>query len=168
MRIEPTATDASAVLLDQVADGTLDGAFVELPLARGPFSSVVLCSEARMLALPAEAPEHGLEATLAALGLVRLRDCPGTEALIRRIAPARTYGHAVETPAAALALVRAGIAAALVTRGDVDRDDDAIRLLPVPELPPRVIGLAWHRKRDGDPELRDVKELAARTLAPAA
>jgi DNA-binding transcriptional LysR family regulator len=45
-------------------------------------------------------------------------------------------------------LVAAGVGAALVPRLAVDETDDAIRLLDIGErVPPRLLGIAWHRDR---------------------
>ncbi len=159
VRVEPAAIDAAPALLDRLRAGTLDAAFVDLPVARGPFSSAEILREPRALAVPACVSVHDAHAAVRALGLVRLRDCPGSEAL----GSGAAAEHVVDTPAAALALVRAGNAAAVVAHGDVPSGTDGVRLLPA-VLPPRVIGLVWHRNRDGDPGLARVLAHARRTL----
>jgi len=168
VRIEPSAVDATDALLGRVARGELDAAFVELPIAQGPFSSVELVREPRFLAVPADAPELNARATVQLTGIVRIRDCRGTDALVRGLPRSDVPQHVVDTPAAALAFVRAGVAAAVMTRSDAGPENPAVRFVEDPTLPPRVIGLTWHRARDGDPALGQVAELARRSLATLA
>lgn len=160
--VELAAIDAAPAVLERVRGGTLDAAFVDLPLPRGPFSCAEILREPRALAVPASAGAHDAHAAVRAFGLVRIRGCTGDEALAAE-APQQ---HVADTPAAALALVGAGIATAVVTQADVAPDADGVRLLPA-ALPPRIVGLAWHRTRDGDVRLARLLALARRACAGA-
>jgi len=68
--------------------------------------------------------------------------------------------------ASVLSMVSAGLGCGLVPRLAVDAETGAARLsglrfLPLEDQPPRLIGLAWSRRRTGDERIRRVAELAA-------
>ena len=68
--------------------------------------------------------------------------------------------------ASVLSMVSAGLGCGLVPRLAVDAESGAARLsglrfLPLEDQPPRLIGLAWSRRRTGDEQIRRVAELAA-------
>ena len=104
VQIELTASDSTARLLEQVARGSLDAAFVELPIARGPFSSAELCREPRFIALPADTAGVDVRDALDLVGLVRIRDCLGTRAIVPTLRPAT--GRACRRDAGGRARVR--------------------------------------------------------------
>jgi DNA-binding transcriptional LysR family regulator len=134
-------------LLAAVERGEIDGALVELPLAGGPFFAIELLREPYVLAAP-----HGLAATAAEA----LAHHPLVEIEDRGDSP-----HRAASPAGALAFVRAGVAVAVVAEGDVPSGEDGVRLLPLPDVAPRVAGLAWHRDRDGCPAVRALRSAAS-------
>ena len=45
------------------------------------------------------------------------------------------------------ALVAAGVGAALVPRLTIDAQDETTHVLDLHKVPPRLIGIAWHRDR---------------------
>jgi DNA-binding transcriptional LysR family regulator len=143
---------SSTELLDAVAAGTLDGAFVELPIASGPFFAMELLREPVVLVAPSEpCVTASTETILERWPLIAIDDCRATRALQSR--HEETGGsistcHAVSSPASAVPFVRAGAAAAVVTRRDLPPDHDGIAVLPLEGIPPRMVGLAWHRDRD--------------------
>lgn len=68
--------------------------------------------------------------------------------------------------ASVLSMVSAGLGCGLVPRLAVEADAGAARLsglrvLPLDDQPPRLIGLAWNRQRTGEERVRRVVELAA-------
>ena len=63
-------------------------------------------------------------------------------------------------------LVAAGVGIAIVPRLTVDETDDAIRVVDLADrVPPRLIGLAWHRDRKRTRATEAFVELAKRLTA---
>jgi DNA-binding transcriptional LysR family regulator len=173
-------------VLTDLAAGALDAALVELPLASGPFSAIQLGRRTYVLAVPARAVSNGersrvgdertrgessaaaaaggtarvdVAALLRTLPLVHVPGCRATEAVA---AQATSTAHAAATPASALAFVRAGLAAAVVARDEVEPADFRVATVDLPQLPARAYGLAWHRDRDGDEALAPLRRAARR------
>lgn len=146
----------SPQLLGAVARQELEAALVELPIASGPFFAMELLREEHVLALPPAAARcRRPEDVLARWPLVVIDDCRATKALRARLKVSRdspSPGHRADSPGAALTLVRAGVATAVVTARDLAHAE-AVETLPLPGVPDRVVGLAWHRARDDDPKL---------------
>ena len=63
------------------------------------------------------------------------------------------------------ALVASGVGSALVPRLTMDPADDTTMLIEMPKLPPRLIGLAWHRDRYRTPAARAFVETAEEVTA---
>jgi DNA-binding transcriptional LysR family regulator len=154
---------SGADLLKQVADGALDAAFVPLPIASGPFFALELTRQPYSLVAPADGGEASVEAILERWPLVRIDGCPAT-ALLQRRHRSVTETHAATGPAAALALVRSGVAAAMVIAAELDEPDPSIAALPVTDVPDCVIGMAWHRDRDDTPAVVALKDAAQRAF----
>jgi DNA-binding transcriptional LysR family regulator len=164
----------STQLLQLVADGELDAAFVTMPIASGPFFALELTRLPCVLVVPSdvEPSQRSVDAILEQWPLVQIEGCPATRALLERRTPTSPRAGSLHTatgPASALPLVRAGAAVAVMTPMDVS-DDDTVKTIAVPELPDRVAGMAWHRDRDDCPAvigLRTIARRAWRELAPA-
>jgi DNA-binding transcriptional LysR family regulator len=155
---------SSASLLEQVLRRELDAAFVPLPIASGPFFALELVRQPYRLAFPRDSRCETVEAVLERYPLVGIDGCPGTAAMLRRHAGAGREAdrlHAATGPTSALALVRSGAAAAVLTGQDIVEDPNVMSL-PLPEVPDRVVGLAWHRDRDHS---REVVALRAAALS---
>lgn len=145
-------------LLDRLANGELDAVFTEGPLGPGPFEAETLFVDPYVLVTAA-----GSE--LAAGGPVTLR----------RLAQLPLVGHSDERPrlerhlaarglranyvvrsdvnTTIQALVRNGIAHAVVPRFSVDDTDDGIAILPlspVDAIEPRVVLVAWNTDRTAE------------------
>jgi DNA-binding transcriptional LysR family regulator len=159
----------STELLDAVAAGRLDAAFVELPIASGPFFAMELTREPCVLVVPAEAALRSrcAEAVLERWSLVDVEDCRATQALSARLTaggrPVRSV-HAAESPASALPFVRARAAVAVMTRRDLPDQDDSLATLPLRGVSDRVLGLAWHRDHDDCPAVTALKAAARRAF----
>jgi DNA-binding transcriptional LysR family regulator len=63
------------------------------------------------------------------------------------------------------ALVASGVGSALVPRLTMDPADETTMLIEMPKLPPRLIGLAWHRDRYRTPAARAFVETAQEVTA---
>lgn len=160
---------SSSSLLDAVAAGALDAAFVELPIASGPFFAMELLREPCVLVLPAAAAPAGeeeeIEGALRRWPLVEIEGCGATRALVDRFAGVGEVLHAADSPASALPFVRAGAAVAVMTMRDIP-PADGLATLPLDGVPPRTLGLAWHRDRDGSLALAGLREAARRAFPP--
>ena len=65
-------------------------------------------------------------------------------------------------------LVAGGVASAILPSLAVDRHDDRVHVIPIGHLlPPRRIGLIWHRDRHHSTAFRDFLALARRGLRGA-
>jgi DNA-binding transcriptional LysR family regulator len=151
----------AAQLLRAVEDEQIDAALVPLPIAAGPFFALELTRQPCVLVVPADAqtPRRSVADVLERSPLIHIDECPATMALLARYSGARSL-HAAPGPASALALVRSGGAVAVMTALDVPPADDSVATIPLPELPDRILGLAWHRDRDEHPAVASLREAA--------
>jgi hypothetical protein len=117
-----------------------------------------------VLAVPAGAGRLSVEAILDRWPLAHVDDCPATAVLLDRHG-AQGGLHAAHGPTSALALVRSGRAVAVMTARDVPTADDSVATIALPELPERVVGLAWHRDRDECAAVVSLREAARSAFA---
>ena len=148
-------------LLSLVERGELDLTFMLFPPAPGPFASVELLRDPFMLLVADHSPvaEQDRRPTLAdvarlpLIGYDRVRDVTRPEAYLRGTPDVVFRSNDDET---IHGLVAAGMGAALLPRLSVDRGYPGVRAVELSGgLPPRVIGLAWHRDRDPLPAARE-------------
>jgi DNA-binding transcriptional LysR family regulator len=159
-RVEQASAGA---LLEQVRRRELEAAFVPLPIASGPFFAQELARQRYLLAFPGDSRCKTIQTVLERHPLVSIDGCAGTAAVLRgRAGAARRADtlHAANGPTSALAFVRSGAAAAVLTGPDIV-DHPNVMTLPLPEVADRVVGVAWHRDRDDD---RTVVALRAAAL----
>jgi DNA-binding transcriptional LysR family regulator len=171
VRLEESANDVQ--LLAQIERGELDLSFADLPLPEGPFEHVELLSDPYvfMLSADAEAPES---ATLdAAIGydLIGFRGCRSLNQIELAAAEPLKFVFRSDHNGTVQGMVAAGFGGAIVPRLTVDTDDERIQLVELEDVPPRTIGIAWHRDRHRSPAARAFVELAREVsaeLMPAA
>jgi DNA-binding transcriptional LysR family regulator len=153
-------------LLRLVERGELDLTFMLYPLADGPFVAVELLRDPFLLLVAEDSPlgADGCRPTMAdvaGLDLIaydRVRDVTRPETHLRGTPQVVFRSNDDET---IHGLVAAGMGAALLPRLSVDPAHPGVRAVELDiGLPPRVIGLAWHRDRDLLPAAR---EFIART-----
>ena len=158
----------SAQLLGAVADGKLDAAFVELPIASGPFFAMELLREPCVLVVPPGPRDRrqSVEAALRRWPLVAIKDCRATEALLRccHIDEPVEMFHTAGSAASALPFVRSSVAAAVMTRRDLPASGPPLATIPLSGVPDRILGLAWHRDRDSCPQLAALRAVARRAF----
>jgi DNA-binding transcriptional LysR family regulator len=146
-------------LLGLVERGELDLTFSDLPLVEGPFESVELMRDPYVLVVPADsalaargvAPPLREIAELDLIGHKHCRSLVRLEGVFRR--PLK-YVFQSDHNQTVQALVAAGVGVALVPGLTMDPQDESTALLELPKVPPRLIGLAWHRDRYRTPAAR--------------
>jgi DNA-binding transcriptional LysR family regulator len=143
-------------LLELVERGELDLSFVVLPLDPGPCEAVELFRDPYVLVVAAGSPLASRDRSpslreLVDQPLISNRTCRTTQRVEDRLR------HAGREPNIAFrsddngtvqGLVAAGVGIAVVPRLTVDETDPAVRVVDLGDrVPPRLIGIAWHRDR---------------------
>jgi DNA-binding transcriptional LysR family regulator len=162
-------------LLEAVERGDLDLAFVMLPVEDGPYETVELMRDPYVLVVPAGSPLAREAPTLRRIAeepLIGFRDCRSTdfvEAHFRnRGAQPRFVFRSDDNPTV-LGLVAAGVGIALMPMLTVDDTDPAIEVVKLGDrVPPRLIGIAWHRDRYRSAAAEAFVELAGEVCAELA
>jgi molybdate transport repressor ModE-like protein len=165
------ATDPELYAL--IESGELDLAFCSPPLPDGPFEALELMSDPYVLLVPSDSSlaERG-SASLADLGdhvLIGANTCASASRLedeLRDRGFDIEYGFRSDDNSTVHGLVAAGFGVGLVPLLAVTVGDDrarAIRLLP--DVPPRVIAVVWHRDRHRSPAARAFVEIAREVSA---
>jgi DNA-binding transcriptional LysR family regulator len=143
-------------LLELVERGELDLSFVVLPLDPGPCEAVELFRDPYVLVVAAGSPLASRDRSpslreLVDQPLISNRTCRTTQRVEDRLR------HAGREPNIAFrsddngtvqGLVAAGVGIAVVPRLTVDETDPAVHVVDLGDrVPPRLIGIAWHRDR---------------------
>ena len=152
-------------LLTQVERGELDVTFSDLPLPEGPFESLELMRDPYVLVVAADSPLAGRDTTptvreLADLDLIGHKHCRTIKQLEANIRLPLHFVFRSDHNQTVQAMVASGVGAALVPRLTMDPDDPATKLIELPKLPPRLIGVAWHRDRYRTPAAHAFVETA--------
>jgi DNA-binding transcriptional LysR family regulator len=148
-------SSADDELLELVERGELDLAFVMLPTPDGPFGSIELLRDPYVLvaragselaAGPAARLDDLRDEPLVGNRLCRSSTLAENALRLRGIEP--TVAFRSDDNGTVQGLVAAGVGSAVVPRLAVDEADERVVVLALePALPPRLIGLAWHRDR---------------------
>jgi DNA-binding transcriptional LysR family regulator len=142
-------------LLELVERGELDATFVMLPVGEGPFETIELMRDPHVLVVQAESPLAARSRPpslkeIARLPLIGFRQCRSVHQLETRFRDAGVKPRIVfrsDDNGTIQGLVAAGVGAALVPLLAVDTTQGGTALLSLPDVPPRRIGIAWHRDR---------------------
>ncbi len=156
------------LLLAFVESGEIDLAFTVFPLPSGPFDAVELLRDPYVLMVAIDSPLAGHTGApvlreIANQPLIGFQGQPYHRA--RGGVPTKQRSRAEGGVPLERQRHRSGTrgggcgAPALVPLLTVDADDPAVTLLPA-DVPPRIIGLAWHRDRHRSPANRAFVELA--------
>jgi DNA-binding transcriptional LysR family regulator len=176
-RVEIHLTESSddRQLLSLVERGELELTFTVFPLPGGPFEAVELLRDPFVLLVAAgsalcRAPQPLAMRALIDVPLIGPRLCVSGEQLEARLRgfgiEPRVIFRSDDNPTVQ-GLVSAGVGAALLPRLAVDASDSSTRMLSLdPEIPPRVICVAWHRDRYRSPAVHAFVE-AARDVCAA-
>jgi DNA-binding transcriptional LysR family regulator len=157
-----------------VERGELDLSFVVLPVGPGPYETVELMRDPYVLVVPAGSPLAARERAphlreLLDHPLIGFRTCRTTQQIEDRLRQTGRDPQIVfrsDDNGTVQGLVAAGVGIAVVPRLTVDDTDEAIAVVDLSDrLPPRLIGLAWHRDRKQTPAAEAFVELARQLTA---
>jgi DNA-binding transcriptional LysR family regulator len=161
--IQLTESSDDSELLALVERGELDLTFVMLPVDEGPFSTRQLMEDPYVLVVRADSPLADSKrpptlAEIAALPLIGYRQCRSVIALEARFRGTGLEPEIVfrsDDNGTIQGMVAAGVGAALVPWLAVEARDKSVVALPVDaRIPPRKIGIAWHKDRYHAPAAR--------------
>ncbi|HEU4449047.1 MAG TPA: LysR family transcriptional regulator [Gaiellaceae bacterium] len=155
-------------LLELVERGDLDFTFVMIPIGEGPFETVELMRDPHVLVVPADSPlvRRSRPPSLrevAGMPLIGNRQCRSIHHVETRFRDAGLAPRIVfrsDDNGTIQGLVAAGVGAALVPLLTVDTSDEGTAVLGLADVPPRRIGIAWHRDRFRSPAARAFVEIA--------
>jgi DNA-binding transcriptional LysR family regulator len=168
VQLTESALDDELELL--VERGEVDLSFVMLPTRESvPLESEQLLVDPYVLIVPRESPLAGRASppTLREIGdlpLIGYRQCRSTEGIeaeIRRAGRDPNVVFRSDDNGTVQGLVAAGIGVALVPQLTLQLMDGSLEVIDMSDrLPPRLIGVAWHRDRYRTPAARAFVELA--------
>jgi DNA-binding transcriptional LysR family regulator len=171
--LQESADDRDLIRL--VEQGDLDLSFVVMPLDPGPYEVVELFRDPYVLVVPAGSPlaSRDRPPSLRELldhPLISNRTCRTTrrvEDRLRQAGREPNIAFRSDDNGTVQGLVAAGVGVAVVPRLTVDETDPAVQVVDLGDrVPPRLIGIAWHRDRRRTPAADAFVELA-RTLTAA-
>ena len=143
-------------LLRLVERGELDLSFVVLPIEPGPYETVDLFRDPYVAVVPAGSPLASRDRTpslreLVEHPLISYRTCRTTKRVEDRLRQAGRDLQIVfrsDDNGTVQGLVAAGVGIAIVPRLTVDAEDKSIEIVDLGDrVPPRLVGIAWHRDR---------------------
>ncbi|HEY3766615.1 MAG TPA: LysR substrate-binding domain-containing protein [Gaiellales bacterium] len=147
-------------LLGAIEDGGLDLAFVMLPVPGAAVETVELVSDPYVLLTQADSPLARAQTPptfreIGAMPLIGYRTCLGGQQVEERLRTAGVEPRMAfrsDDNATLQAMVAAGMGIALVPRLTVNEADSRVTVIELGDrVPPRLIGLAWHRDRYRSP-----------------
>jgi DNA-binding transcriptional LysR family regulator len=154
--------------------GEVDLSFVMLPMNEAPLEAVQLLVDPYVLIVPADSPLAGRPKppSLREIGrqpLIGYRHCRSMAAIetaIRRAGAEPRIVFRTDDNGTVQGLVGAGVGVALVPRLTLQPTDGSLQVIDMRDLlPPRLIGIAWHRDRYRTPAARAFVELAQELCA---
>ena len=163
-------------LIELVERGELDLSFVVLPLDPGPYEALELFRDPYVLVVPAGSQLAARERAPALRELldhplISNRTCRTTKRVEDRLRQAGREPNIAfrsDDNGTVQGLVAAGVGIAVVPRLTVDETDRAVRVVELGDrVPPRLIGVAWHRDRRRTRAAEAFVELARRITAAA-
>jgi molybdate transport repressor ModE-like protein len=159
--------------VEMLRSGELDLAFVLLPVVDDEVEAIELLRDPWVLVVRTDHPlvwkqRPATADDLSNLPLITFEQLPTQRLIEGSLRAAGAHVRVVTRmgdSASVLSMVAAGLGCGLVPRLAVEAEAGAARLnglrfLPLDDQPPRLIGLAWNRRRTGDAQVRRVLELA--------
>ena len=147
-------------LLQMIERGELDLTFWTLPVALGPYESVELLTDPYVLVVPTGSPLSSLKRTptlkeIALQPLIGFNRCSAMDQVESHLASTGRSPNIVfrsDNNGTVQGLVGAGVGLSVAPRLTVDEDDPSVDVIDLQgRIPPRVIGLVWHRDRHRSP-----------------
>jgi DNA-binding transcriptional LysR family regulator len=147
-------------LLNLVERGELDLTFWTLPMAAGPYEAVELLRDPYVLVVPAGSPLASLKRapTLKEISLqplIGFNRCSAMEQVEAQLAASGRTPNVVfrsDNNGTVQGLVGAGVGVSVSPLLTIEEDDPSVVLIDLQgRIPPRVIGLVWHRDRHMTP-----------------
>jgi len=166
-----TESASDEELLQLVERGELDLTFADLPLIEGPFEFVELLRDPWLLVVPKDSPLADRATPpplreIAQLDLIGFRQCRSMTQIEAALRRPIDFVFRSDHNGTVQGLVGAGVGAALLPSLAVDPNDEATRQIELgPNVPSRVIAVAWHRDRYRSPAANAFTELAAEVCA---
>jgi DNA-binding transcriptional LysR family regulator len=151
---------SEAELLQLVERGELDLTFWTLPVSPGPYDEVELLRDPYVLVVPADSPLAELRRTptlkeIALQPLVGFSQCAAMNEVESHLAATGRPPNIVfrsDNNGTVQGLVGAGVGVSVSPLLTVEADDSSVAVIDLQgRIPPRVIGLVWHRDRHRTP-----------------
>ena len=159
-------------LLDLLARGELDATFTVLPVSDSGVEAIELMRDPYVLAVPAaaklaKARSAKLEQLdgLDLIGFRQSRSIAHIEQTLREHGVQPRFVFRSDDNGIVQGMVGAGAGSALVPVLALDVKDPAIHIVRLPDIPPRVLALAWSRDRYRSPAAKAFVEHARRIFA---
>lgn len=143
-------------LLGLVECGALDLTFMTLPANHGPLDEVELLRDPYVLVVPAGSPLAALKRTptlkeIALQPLIGFSKCRAMDAVETQLASSGRQPNVVfrsDNNGTVQGLVGAGVGVTIAPLLTVQEGDESVTMIDLAgRVPPRVIGLVWHRDR---------------------
>ena len=156
-------------LLEMIERGELDLTFWTLPVAPGPYETVELLRDSYVLVVPAGSPLAALKRIptlkeIALQPLIGFNHCSAMDEVESRLASTGRAPNVVfrsDNNGTVQGLVGAGVGISVAPLLTVDEDDASVEVIDLQgRIPPRVIGLVWHRDRHRTPSAEAFAESA--------
>jgi molybdate transport repressor ModE-like protein len=162
LRLEIHEGGCDIQLVDRVRHGDLDVSFCTLPVSGGPLATEELLEDPYLLLVAAgSSPSGGADVpleTLSSLPLIGYRGChteQRVEAYLRGIGVDLDRIAYADDNAIIQAMVAQGRGVALLTDLSIDHGDPRTETVALGDwVPPRRVGVAWHRDSESSPALR--------------
>jgi DNA-binding transcriptional LysR family regulator len=149
--------------------GEVDLSFVMLPMNEAPLEAVQLLADPYVLIVPVHSPLAGRAqppslreiARQPLIGYRQCRSMAAIETAIRRAGAEPGIVFRSDDNGTVQGLVGAGVGVALVPQLTLQPTDGSLEVVQTGDLlPPRLIGIAWHRDRYRTPAARAFVEMA--------
>lgn len=156
-------------LLEMIERGELDMTFWTLPVATGPYDTVELLRDPYVLVVPAGSALAEMKRTptlkeIVLQPLIGFNRCSAMEEVESQLASTGRAPNIVfrsDNNGTVQGLVGAGVGLSVAPRLTVDEDDPNVAVIDLHgRIPPRVIGLVWHRDRHRSPAAEAFTESA--------
>lgn len=147
-------------LLAMIERGELDLTFLTLPVASGPHDSIELLRDPYVLVVPAGSPLTRLRRVptlkeIALQPLIGFSHCSSMDAVESHLAASGRMPEVVfrsDNNGTVQGLVGAGVGVSVSPLLTIEEGDERVSVIDLQgRIPPRVIGLVWHRDRHRTP-----------------